>query len=80
MNIMNIHELFTEIGADDISSASLIAQLQGTVDHHSFMGAPYTCDGTVSLAGPAVCGDDIRIVQVVNGELVDVLNDWMSPG
>jgi len=79
LSIMNVYELFTEIGADNISSESLIAALQGAVDHHSFMAHSYTCDGTVSAAGPAICSDTVRIVQVQNGEIVDVLGDWLSP-
>lgn len=66
-DIMNITVLMQEIGADEVSSASLIAALRATDEHPSFAGHPYTCDGTAIPELPSLCAPQ-QIIAHYDGE------------
>jgi branched-chain amino acid transport system substrate-binding protein len=66
-DIMNITVLMREIGADEVSSATLISTLRASVDHPSFAGHPYTCDGTPIPELPSLCAPQ-QIIAHYDGE------------
>ncbi len=66
-DIMNITVLMREIGADQVSPATLIAALRATDEHPSFAGHPYTCDGTPIPELPSLCAPQ-QIIAHYDGE------------
>jgi branched-chain amino acid transport system substrate-binding protein len=75
--IMNTYELFKEIGYAKLNSKSLVAKLKSTVNHHNFMGFPYSCNGKRSPF-PSVCNAHVRMVQYQDGKFKDVAGKWIS--
>jgi branched-chain amino acid transport system substrate-binding protein len=75
--IMNIYQLFKEIGYAKLNSQSLVAALKQAVGHPNFMGHAYTCDGKQSPF-PSVCNAYVRIVQYKGGAFHDVGKKWIS--
>ncbi len=79
-SMMNLYTLMTEVGADALSAESMIEHLEATVDHPSFMGHPYTCDGA-QLGGelPALCAPQQILLEMKGGVGVQV-TDWIEVG
>lgn len=75
--MMNVYDIMVEIGADNLSPQAIIDALNETVDHDSFMSHPYTCAGEPIPGLPSVCNAAARIVQIQDGEPVDLFNDWI---
>lgn len=77
-SLMNLYDQLREIGGENVSSESLVDSLRGAVDHRSFMGAPYTCDGK-QMAGklPAVCSPQEILTTLVDGVLTQ-LGGWID--
>lgn len=76
--VMNLYEMFTEIGVDNLSTESLKAFLDGTTEQHNFMANPYGCTGEVVPGLRAVCNAAVRMAQYQDGALVDVGDKWYS--
>lgn len=62
--MMNLYGLLTELGADNISSASILAAVQATDGQPSFWGHPYTCDGQQVPGLPALCAPQQILFEV----------------
>lgn len=79
-SIINIADLITEIGPDNLTAATFLSKIKSTKDHHNFMTHPYTCDGKQTGAAPlvSVCNVFDRIVQLQSGQPVDVGGKWIS--
>ena len=77
-SLMNLYEQLVSIGADNLTSASLMSSLRASVDHPSFMGPPYTCDG-MQMGGklPAICAPQEILAQMTDGKLVQI-TDWID--
>jgi branched-chain amino acid transport system substrate-binding protein len=76
--LMNLYAAMDKIGADNISSESIIDFFRSSVDEPSFLGHPYTCDGQ-QMGGelPAICSPQQILVRMKGGEL-DVFTDWIQ--
>ena len=77
-SVMNVYEIMAEIGADELTSESLIEALRQTEDRESFMTDNYTCDGEQVPGAPSVCNASVRIVQIQDGEPVDLFDEWFD--
>lgn len=77
-SLMNLYDQLREIGGRSISGEALMDSLRGAVEHRSFMGAPYTCDGQ-QMAGklPAICSPQEILVTMVDGELTQI-GGWVD--
>lgn len=75
--MMNMYELFKQIGYNKLNRKSLVATLKKAVNHHNFMSHPYTCNGKQSPF-PSVCNAYVRIVQYQGGKFKDVAGKWIS--
>jgi len=77
-SLMNLYDQMVSIGADELTSASLMTSLRASVDHPSFMGPPYTCDGK-QMGGklPAVCAPQEILTQMTDGALRQI-TDWID--
>jgi branched-chain amino acid transport system substrate-binding protein len=76
-NIMNLYALMTELGPDNISRPSLLAQARSAVNHPSFNGHAYTCDGKQVPNLPALCAPQEILVEHKDGGLSQ-LSDWID--
>lgn len=75
--MLNMYQLFDEIGYAKLNSKSLVARLKKTVNHHNFMSYPYSCNGKRSPF-PSVCNAHVRMVQYTGGKFKDVGGKWIS--
>lgn len=77
--MMNLYALMRGLGADDISSASILAAAQATADQPSFWGHPYTCDGEQVPGLPALCAPQQVLFEVneAGGDPSGV-GDWID--
>ena len=55
---MNTYAVLLDLGADNISSESIIEFMRSTVDRPSFWGHSYTCDGQRIPGLPALCAPE----------------------
>jgi branched-chain amino acid transport system substrate-binding protein len=76
--IINLHTIMTEIGADNVTSEAIIDYLEGTQDHESFMTHTFTCAEEQVAGLISVCNAAVRIVQLQDGEPVDLLGEWVD--
>lgn len=75
--VMNVHQLLNRIGADEITSESILTELDNSVDVHGFMGGPYTCGGVVAPEWPTVCGGNVLVFQAEGGAFKQVTEDFI---
>lgn len=75
---MNLYALMTELGADNISTATIMEGLRTAVDVPSFDGHPYTCDGEQIPDLPAMCSPQENLVVWDGTELSQVNDDWIQ--
>lgn len=75
--MMNMYEVFKQIGYKKLNRKSLVAKFKSAVNHHNFMSHPYTCDGKQSPF-PSVCNAYVRIVQYKDGKFKDLAGKWIS--
>lgn len=77
-SMMNLYVQLAAIGADAITPEKIIGELRGAVDHPSFMGHPYTCDGK-QMGGelPAICSPQQILVEMKDGVPVPI-TDWIE--
>jgi len=76
-SVMNLYSVLAEIGADDVSSATVLSTLRAARDRPSFNGHAYTCDGQQVPALPALCSPQQVLVQSDGSGLVQ-LTDWID--
>ena len=67
---MNIYSLMVEIGADDVSPATMLDLVRQARDRPSFNGHPYTCDGKQIEALPALCAPQQVLLERKGDSLV----------
>ena len=78
-SFMNLYVVLRELGADGITSDAIIEALQAKEEAPSFMGHPYTCDGSDFPDLPALCSPQQVLVQIVDGTLTQI-TDWIDVG
>jgi ABC-type branched-subunit amino acid transport system substrate-binding protein len=78
-SVMDIYQLFKEIGYSKVTSQSLVTKLKTVRNHTNFMAYPYSCNGK-RTPFPSVCNAHNRIVQYKDGAYHDVLNGWITGG
>lgn len=78
-SFMNLYVVLRELGADGISAGAVTEALSAKEDAPSFMGHPYTCDGAQFEGLPSICSPQQILVQMTDGELVQ-LDDWIDVG
>lgn len=77
-SLINLYDQLLEVGGENVSSEALIDSLRSAVDHRSYMGAPYTCDGKQMAAKlPAICSPQQILTTLRDGELVQI-SDWID--
>lgn len=76
--VMNIQEVFSEIGAESLTREAVLEAFRGLVDHHNFMGQEMTCDGEQVPDSPALCTSGSRVVQFSGGEFTELTEDWID--
>lgn len=78
-NVMNLYALLTEVGADNASSSTLLAAVQGADNRPSFWGHPYTCDGQQVPGLPALCAPQQLLFEVAEaGGVPSGVGDWID--
>ncbi len=77
-SLMNLYDQMVEVGGETLTSETLIENLRKAVDHRSFMGPPYTCDG-LQMGGdlPAICSPQQILTQMTDGVLKQI-TDWID--
>jgi branched-chain amino acid transport system substrate-binding protein len=76
---MNLYMQMKSLGAKATNRAAIIDAFRKSVDHPSFNGHPYTCDGKDFPGLPALCTSEEVIVQNVKGTLVP-RTGWIDVG
>jgi len=76
---MNLYTQMDSLGSKATDHKSLIASFKKAVDHPSFNGHSYTCDGKDFPGLPAICTSEEAIVQNVKGTLVP-RTGWIDVG
>ena len=76
--VMDVRALLDELAPDRLTPAAVTSALRGAKNRPSFMGHPYTCDGTQVPFLASICRADVRIVQLRDGRLRDVAGDWVN--
>lgn len=74
---MNLYGILLELGPDNITSASILDAVSSAVDHPSFWGHPYTCDGNQVPGLPALCAPQQTYMTIADGE-VELFGDWVD--
>jgi len=74
---MNLYALLREVGADHVSAAALIARARAAVDHPSFWGHPYTCDGRQVPGMPALCAPQQVLFERSPGGAFRSVSGWI---
>lgn len=77
-NVMNLYNLFVEMGGDNITPEALTEALNATVDQPNFMAHPYTCNREQVSFAPAACDAHALILQLEGGEMNDVGGGWIN--
>ncbi|KAA0233916.1 MAG: hypothetical protein JJLCMIEE_01093 [Acidimicrobiales bacterium] len=77
-NVMNLYNLFVEMGGENITPEALTEALNATEDQPNFMAHPYTCNREQVSFAPAVCDAHALILQLEDGEMSDVGGGWIS--
>jgi branched-chain amino acid transport system substrate-binding protein len=76
-NIMNLWSLMKQVGGENVSKETLLAAVRTAIDHPSFSGHPYTCDGKQVPDLPALCAPQQILVVHEDGGLSQ-LTDWID--
>jgi len=76
--MMNLYGVLLELGADNITSEAILDYMSTTVDHPSYWGHPYTCDGEQVPGLPALCAPQQTFMTMgADGEL-ELFGDWVD--
>lgn len=76
-SFMNLYAQLATL--DTVDAASVAGALSAQQDTPSFMGHPYTCNGTQFEGLPALCSPQQIIVQIRSQEVTQV-SDWIDVG
>jgi branched-chain amino acid transport system substrate-binding protein len=76
-SIMNIYALMEQLGASNVTRASLLTAVRAARDTPSFNGHPYTCDGRQVPDLPALCAPQEILVRREGGGLTQI-TDWID--
>ncbi|MXW60499.1 MAG: ABC transporter substrate-binding protein [Acidimicrobiaceae bacterium] len=76
--MMNLYGVLVELGADAITSEAIIDQLRQSVDHESFWGHPYTCDGQQVPGLPALCAPQQTLFKMESVGEVEYVSGWID--
>jgi len=74
---MNLYALLREVGADRASSPALAERARAAVDHPSFWGHPYTCDGRQVPGMPALCAPQQILFERAPGGGYRSVSGWI---
>lgn len=69
--MMNLWDVLQEVGFDDLSTETVLANVKSSTDRPSFWGFDYTCSEDQLPGFPALCGPNQTVFQIatVDGEL-----------
>lgn len=76
--MMNLYGVLVELGADQITSEAIIDSLRQSVDHESFWGHPYTCDGRQVPGLPALCAPQQTLFKMESVGEVEYVSGWID--
>lgn len=74
---MTVMDVLRRAG-DEPSPSSVIEVLRDPAGGPAFMDSDFVCDGSALPDYPAVCNASTRVVQMQDGELVEVTEDWLN--
>lgn len=74
--MMNLWMMLDEVGPD-VTRSSLLDHVRSTVDHPSFSGHPFTCDGKQVPDLPSLCSPQQMLARRVGGDLV-AASGWID--
>lgn len=78
-SVMNLYIQMLALGDRATDRPAILRAFRGAVDHPSFMGHPYTCDGAQLPGLPAMCSPQQVIVQKTDRGLVQ-RSGWIDVG
>ena len=76
--MMNLYGVLVELGAGQITSEAIIERLRQSVDHESFWGHPYTCDGRQVPGLPALCAPQQTLFLMESVGEVTYVSGWID--
>lgn len=77
--MMNLYGILSNIGGDNISSATILEAARRSIDRPSFWGHPYTCDGNQVPGLPALCAPQQVLFEVTTaGGVPSGVGDWIE--
>lgn len=74
---MTVADILKRAGAEP-TSEDVVEVLEDPKGGAAFMDSDYLCDGSVLPGYPAICNASTRVVQMKDGELVEVTTDWLG--
>ena len=78
---MTFHRRLEEAAAAELTPATVANAFRSAVDVPSFMGHPFTCDGSQGAPGfVSLCNSRVRIYQLKDGRHRDASGAWISAG
>jgi branched-chain amino acid transport system substrate-binding protein len=77
--VINLYAVLRELGADNITTDTILETLRAAKDEPSFFGHPYTCDGHQLEGYPALCSPQQTLGRLENGTIVGI-TDWIDVG
>ena len=78
-SFMNLYTVLRDLGADHITSTSIMDAFRHKVDAPSFMGHAYTCDGKQLKGLPAMCSPQ-QILAKIQNRTLSQLGTWIDVG
>lgn len=78
--VINVQAALADFTTADLTKDKILKAFTDGSDHKSFMGHPYTCDGTALPGAPAVCSAYQQIRQVKGTSIVVASKDWITAG
>ena len=78
MSAMNAYSVASTLESDDLNPEGITKAMKNTVDHDSFMGHDFTCDGQQLEGSPSVCTAWQKMWQYEGGKFVDLSDEWVD--
>ena len=76
--MMNLYGVLVELGGDQITRQAIIDTLRQSVNHESFWGHPYTCDGQQVPGLPALCAPQQTLFTMETVGEVEFVSGWID--
>ncbi len=76
--MMNLYAVLVDLGGDHVTSEAIIDKLRQSVDHESFWGHPYTCDGQQVPGLPALCAPQQTLFKMESVGEVEFVSGWID--